>query len=305
MTIDYNRLMEEGRQSEPPEEIPGMGPREAYGRNGKGRHAAFRFGDAYRVRTWRDGEEVIYEVRRGGARPFEISLLGRRSGVDGHGTEIQSVGSPGLLMPPAEAREVLGARFLADPNFTVAINGTKVTFDDIPRSQRREMDVDVPGYGVAHLIVIDTLKADRTTRQHGIAWVVNNRMVGNAGWLGFDQERLLDGRSSEAKRFLFIVGTDHLTEVILPDWSAFDPGSEAWRATREVVHARIRELVSEITSDGRRAEGVYSRKSGSNGSQATSRWTRPLELVRGQGSRHLPIHFRGPRRAGRRNTRQS
>jgi hypothetical protein len=58
-------------------------------------------------------------------------------------------------------------------------------------------DVEGEDYGVAYLIVIDPLKADRTTRQHGIAWVVNNRLVGNPGWLGFDQERLLDGRSSE------------------------------------------------------------------------------------------------------------
>jgi len=42
MTIDYNRLAEEGRQSEPPEELAGMRPREAYGRNGKGRHAVER-----------------------------------------------------------------------------------------------------------------------------------------------------------------------------------------------------------------------------------------------------------------------
>ena len=35
-------------------------------------------------------------------------------------------------MTPEEAREVIGTRFLADPNFSVSINGTKVTFDDIP-----------------------------------------------------------------------------------------------------------------------------------------------------------------------------
>jgi hypothetical protein len=118
LTIDYNRLLEEGGQCEPPDELEGMPAREAYGRNGKGRHAAFCFGDAYRVRTWRDGKEVTFEVRRGGAQPFAITLLDARSGVDGHGTEIQSVGSyGGLLMTADEAREVLGARFLADPNF--------------------------------------------------------------------------------------------------------------------------------------------------------------------------------------------
>ncbi len=119
----------------------------------------------------------------------------------------------------------------------------------------------MPGHGLAYLIVIDTLKADRTTRQHGIAWVVNNRMVGKAGWLGFDQERLLDGRSSEAKRFLFIVRADYLADAILSDWSAFDPANEAWRATREAVHARIREVISEVTADRRRAAKASIRES--------------------------------------------
>lgn len=255
MTIDYNRLSDEGRQSAPPPELSSLRPREAYGRNGKGRHAAFRFGDAYQVRTWRDGTEVLFEVRRGDAQalPFVVALIDSRPDVEGHGTEIQSAGCPGMVMTADEAREVIGARFLADPNFTVAINGTKVTFDDIPKDQRQEIKVDVPGYGVVHLIVIDTQKADRTTRQHGIAWLVNNRLVGKAGWLGFDQARLLDGRSSEARRFLFIVDAEFLKDVVLPDWSAFDPTNEAWLATQATVHNRIREVLAGVSADRRRA----------------------------------------------------
>lgn len=252
LTIDYNRIAEEGKQSDPPQELKGARPREAYGRNGKGRHAAFRFGKSYLVRTWRDGREITFEVRRGSAQPFLITLVKSRSNVEGHGTEIASVGSDGLIMTEAEAREVIGARFLADPNFTVAINGTKVTFDDIPTRQRRDIEIDVPGHGIAYLVVIDTEIADRTTRQHGIAWVVNNRMVGSAGWLGFDQEKLLDGRSSEARRFLFIVRADFLVDAVLPDWSTFDTASEAWHSTQNAVYARIRLALNEVTADRRR-----------------------------------------------------
>lgn len=155
-------------------------------------------------------------------------------------------------MTAAEVREVIGARFLADPNFIVSINGTKVTFDDIPTRQRRDFDIQVPGYGVASLVVIDTEIADRTTRQHGIAWVVNNRMVGNTGWLSFDQERLLDGRSSEARRFLFIARADFLADAVLADWSAFDAASDAWLSTQNAVHARIRAVLNDVTADRRR-----------------------------------------------------
>jgi hypothetical protein len=65
----------------------------------------------------------------------------------------------------------------------LSANGTKVTFKDIPEAQRREVDVDISGYGVAHVIVIDTQRADKTTRQHGIAWRVNNRIIGSPGWI--------------------------------------------------------------------------------------------------------------------------
>ncbi|MCH8685869.1 ATP-binding protein [Pedomonas mirosovicensis] len=251
-TLDYNRLRDEGAESPPPPEMSDLRPRVAYGRNGKGRHAAFRFGEAYRVRTWRDGTAVTFEVRRGTAQPFTVDRIAIEAEVDGHGTEIMAISPQPMHMTPDEAREVIGTRFLADPNFTVTVNGTKVTFDDIPEAQRREIEIEVPGYGTAHLIAIDTQKADKTTRQHGIAWRVNNRIVGTPGWVGFDQERLVDGRSSEAKRFIFIVLADFLVDEVLPDWSGFWPGRDAWPATRAAVHARIREYLGAFSADRRR-----------------------------------------------------
>ncbi|RVD45737.1 ATP-binding protein, partial [Mesorhizobium sp. M7A.F.Ca.ET.027.03.2.1] len=64
-TLDYNRLADEGTKSGPPEDLSDSPPRNPYGRNGKGRHAAFKFSDPYTVRTWRDSVETVYEVRRG------------------------------------------------------------------------------------------------------------------------------------------------------------------------------------------------------------------------------------------------
>lgn len=251
-TLDYNRVREEGAASTAPPELAGMPPRTAYGRNGKGRHAAFRFGEAYRVRTWRDGASVTFEVRRGATQPFTIERITTETKVSGHGTEIFAVNPQRLLMTAETAREVVGTRFLADPNFAVTVNGTRVTFDDIPEAQRRAVEIDVPGYGTAQMIVIDTQKADKTTRQHGIAWRVNNRIVGTPGWIGFDQERLVDGRSSEAKRFIFIVRADFLADDVLPDWTGFWPDREAWVASRSAVHAKIREYLGEFSADRRR-----------------------------------------------------
>lgn len=251
-TLDYDRVRAQGKNSAPPEELTGLPPRVPYGRNGKGRHAAFRFGEGYRVRTWRDGVEVTFDVRRSATQPFLIERSGIRHGVPGHGTAISAIDPVPVGMTPETAREVIGTRFLADPNFKVTLNGTVITFDDVPKHQLSAAEIEVPGHGIAHLVIIDTQKADRTTRQHGIAWRVNNRLVGTPGWTGFDQERLLDGRSSEAKRFLFIVRADFLNDDVLPDWSGFSPSSSAWRSAQNAVHERIREYLNEVSADRRR-----------------------------------------------------
>ena len=249
-TLDYNKLTEEGAVATPPEELKAFGPRRSYGRNGKGRHAAFRFGDPYVVRTWCDGAEITYEVQRGVNVPFDLKLLGEREGVLGHGTVISAPGGDGVTMTAQQVREVIGTRFLADPNFKVIVDGTEVTFEDVPASKLRELEVEVSGYGVAQLIVIDTQKADRTTRQHGIAWWVDNRLVGRPDWTNFD----LDGRTNEAKRFQFIVRADFLAETAatLPDWSGFDNRNPAWLATRDAVFTKIREFLASFTAERRR-----------------------------------------------------
>ena len=142
-------------------------------------------------------------------QPFDVAEISSRDKVSGHGTEITAAASEGISMDADTAREIIGTRFLADPSFVVSLDGTLVTFDDIPTRNIKKVNVDVPGFGaVVQLVMIDSQKADRTTRQHGIAWRVNSRLVGNPGWVGFDHERILDGRSTEAERFQFIVSAD-------------------------------------------------------------------------------------------------
>nr|WP_172691450.1 ATP-binding protein [Agrobacterium tumefaciens]ASK44392.1 ATP-binding protein [Agrobacterium tumefaciens] len=251
-TLDYNRLIEEGNKSSPPAELSSSPPRNPYGRNGKGRHAAFKFSDPYRVRTWRDGDETTYEIRRSTTQPFDVKVVSSREGVEGHGTEISATTSDGVAMDADTAREIIGTRFLADPNFVVSLDGTLVTFDDIPTHSIQKVDVNVPGYGSVQIVMIDSQKADRTTRQHGIAWRVNTRLVGAPGWIGFDHERILDGRSTEAKRFQFIVSADLLENAIQPDWTGFISGNPVWQATRDAVHAQIRKYLSAFSADRRR-----------------------------------------------------
>lgn len=250
--LDYNRVSEDGNVVDPPEEISRLSPRKVYGRNGRGRHAAFRFSDPYTVTTWRDGVALTYEIRRGVTNPFDVALIYREDGVEGHGTTVAATGlAEGVALTVDEVKEVIGTRFLADPNFRVYVDGVLVTFDDLPSVKLREINVPVEPYGMAHLIVVDAIRADKTTRHHGIAWRVNSRLVGTPSWIAFDQERLLDGRKTEAKRFQVIVQADFLEDHVLEDWSAFRPNSDAWKATRSAVHTAVLDFLSAFGSAAR------------------------------------------------------
>jgi len=245
-TLDYDRIEEQGSRSVPPSDEPNALPRTVYGRNGKGRHAAFLFGNPYKVRTWRDGKETLFIVSRGRSadRPFNVEQLSSSAHVAGHGSEITGEDSP-LGLDAEAVREIIGSRFLTDPGFVVTVDGTPVTFEDLSDDQIVESGVEVPGLGTAKVLMIDGQKVDRTTRQHGIAWWVNNRAVGACRWRGSDLMSVIDGRTSEAKRFTFIVFADFLEQSVKPDWSDFDPAGEAWSAARPIIIAHIRSLVGE------------------------------------------------------------
>ena len=110
----------------------------------------------------------------------------------------------------------------------------------------------LPDHGTVSVVMIDAQRPDRTTLQHGIAWRVNNRLVGHCGWRGSDYEKILDGRTSEAKRYTFIVFADLLAHAVLPDWSDFgNEAHPAWQATRAAVQARIRETILEFVTAAR------------------------------------------------------
>lgn len=243
--LNYNRAEAEGLLSLPPLELKEHKRRKPYGRNGQGRLAGFAFSNPYEVVTRSGGEEVVFRVERAsGSLPFDWRELSRQP-AEGHGLEIRATHSTRVRTSAAAIREVLGTRFLTDPDFTVFVDGEAVTFDDIPAGFLRESFVEVPEVGIARVVMIDAQRADRTTRQHGIAWHVNNRLVGECGWRGSDFNRILDGRTSEAKRFTFIVTADFLADAdaVHADWTGFHQSNEVWQLTQHLVQDRIREEI--------------------------------------------------------------
>lgn len=244
-TIAYNRLSVQGATATPPLDVNGL-PRTVFGKNGKGRFASFCFADEYLVTSRKNGQAFTCRVHRTLTEPLVLEEISfQAEGAEGHGTEIIGTGSiPPLRFTEERARELIGSRFLANPAFTVSVNQNPITFSDIPELLSKD-EIDIPGLGKATILHIDTKKADRTTKQHGIAWWVQSRSVGDCKWSRSDYERILDGRTSEAKRFTFIVQADFLNQydAVTADWSGFKDDNAAWRTTHEAVQDRIRQII--------------------------------------------------------------
>lgn len=245
--MSYDRVAKTGSTTSPPPGMEGL-PRFVFGKNGKGRFASFCLSHHYLITSIKDGQKIVYKVSRTASKPLITELVEFvESGVVGHGTTITGEGGiRSTNLSVEQARELLGSRFLANPSFKVILNGSPITFSDIGKSSLSIVDVHVPAYGTVKIYHIDTLKADKTTKQHGIAWWVTNRAVGDCKWRGTDVERILDGRTEKAKRYTFIVQADFLNKegAVKEDWSGFNDTNTAWLKTRPVVQDKIREIIS-------------------------------------------------------------
>ncbi|MCW9035396.1 MAG: ATP-binding protein [Rhodospirillales bacterium] len=171
--------------------------------------------------------------------------------VKGHGCEVFGLTPMSIGLSADNVREILSTRFLTDPNFKVSVNGVWVTFEDVPSNCISEMPIEVPNHGTAKLLVIDSQETDRTTKQHGIAWRVQNRLVGECDWRWMDNEKVLDGRSVEAKRYTFIIFADFLTPAVNADWTGFKTDLALWQETDAVLQEAIFTIIKGITEKKR------------------------------------------------------
>ncbi len=244
-TIDYNRMTHQGDKVDPPAALIDARPRAVYGQNGRGRHAAFLFGDEYYVRTTQDHISNLFRVTKGVSNPIKIEHIDSKEEKFEHGTEIFTEITRDLSIDDGGARSIISQRFLLDPSFIVSVNGVKVSFSDVPSYASEEIDFEVPGLGRGKILVLDALKSDRTTKQHGIAWWVNGRLVGEPSWTVFSG-RILDGRREEAKRYSLIVIADFLKSSVLPDWSGFNAVDPAFKKSEDIVTEKIESVINDL-----------------------------------------------------------
>jgi hypothetical protein len=227
--------------------------RQVFGKNGIGRFAAFCFDSNYTVTTSKGGTLNRFRVGKGSNQPLEITHLEERD-TDEPGTTVEVRQTSGSILAAETIRTELGRRFLIDPAFSVSVNGVTIDFEDIENNGMELIQVSIPELETTVLIrVIDTKRTDRTVKQHGVAWHVIGRLVGECDWKDPEQRSLIDGRRVEAKRFTFIVEADVLngTTAVKPDWSGFDESNETFKLVNERVQSVITGWLLDVTKEKR------------------------------------------------------
>jgi len=224
--------------------------RKVFGTNGKGRHSMFCFCNEYVVDTWRDGICNSFLVRRSSAvstTPFTIEHRSSTKGA-GHGTRISGELGRNHL-PVLAIPDLIGSTFVADPTFRIWVNGEQVHLTDLEHLQDVE-ELHLPGLGDILVRCVDSKKTGRTSRQHGVAWWVNRRLVGQPSWSGFEEGPYLDARTVGAKRFTFVVEADLLEEDVEADWSGFQD-TPRFRAVSKSVRDLILQKLNHLMRDVR------------------------------------------------------
>ncbi|MGO9122892.1 MAG: ATP-binding protein [Desulfomonilaceae bacterium] len=244
MTLGYNRVKHQGELAEFPADRLDW-RRRAYGRNGVGRHGMLCFAQRYVVKTKRDGVGGEYVVATAsGEQPFYL-VTQKIFDVEGHGTRLSA--SVERNLPNADRiREVLSARFLADPGFHVLVNGSSVLLTE----HTGLIDSKIISVGdklKLEVFCIDSTKTARTMHQHGVAFWVGGRLVGEPSW-NLGDRQLLDGRTRIAKRHTIVVKSNDLFEEILPDWSSFKP-TPTFRLVQGAVADYVEEIIGKLLKD--------------------------------------------------------
>jgi len=243
LQLNYNRREVQGDEVVFPDDNK-KSQRKAYGTNGKGRHSMFCFANRYTVETWKNGMGHIFLVSRlesAGITPYVITPQ-KKFNRGGHGTIIAAELGKNHL-EPSLVRDLIGSKFVTDPGFQIYVNGELVELTKIEHLVCTK-PIHVKNVGDIIIHCVDSQKIGRTSRQHGVAWWVNKRLVGEPSWKELDEIAYLDARTREAHRYTFIIEADILSKEVEDDWSDFKDTERV-----KIVKVEVKEQVLAILRD--------------------------------------------------------
>ena len=156
--------------------------------------------------------------------------------------------------------ETISARFLFNPEFKVYINGKLISLAEHPGIIKRA-EINPIGNIKIKLTLVDSVTTSRTSRQHGVAFWLGGRLLGNPSW-SIRGLQVFDGRRSFAKRYTVIAESEDLFDYVEADWSDFKSDFGAISLIAEQISDFIKvcylELsVGEIENTKRQVFGSY------------------------------------------------
>ncbi len=262
--FNYDRITEQGGKDAKFPKNTIHGSRKVFGRNGVGRHAMFCFNDVYEVKSKKDGEFTHIKVERSrtGDKPYDVFIVESKNiEIKEHGTEIFTEINSDLkrLFEANKIIELIGSRFISDPQFNVAVNNHPVEMTDLTHiTENFTIDFEDKKIRVKRIFG----EKGKNTKQNGIAWWYNTRLVGSPNWYSAETQ-IIDGRHPIAKKLLYIVNADLIDQSnVKKDWSGFyitDEVVKIQNAVNEFVRDDLRNLLYETRKE-RRLQAYESNK---------------------------------------------
>jgi hypothetical protein len=237
-SLSYNRLKHQSKEVEFPKGKKNRN-RLPFGKNGVGRHAMFCFCNEYDIETNKEGVCTKAKVSMSkGPMPFDIEIIKVGKAKVKNGTFISGTVWKNIYLKEQSVIDLIGSKFIADPEFEIVVNSTKVLMADFNKTSVLE-EFEFKNLGKA---IIRRFEGERnkTTQQQGVAWWVRRRLVGVPSWDGING-RLIDGRNPIAKKYVYVIEVDFLKQHVKPDWSGF-------YITPEINQVRL-ELLDFINND--------------------------------------------------------
>ena len=235
LMLRYNRLVRQGKKVKFPEGVDGK--RLAFGRNGIGRHALLCFNEYYSVESVKDGIRFVVDIDSIPENPIHIRNRTTNE-VDRalHGITVSTVVHE-RLPNPEEILNVLSSRFVSDPSFVIFVNNKKVETEKLEGLLSKSKKIKVSKGISIEILFFDTTASHRKSIYQGIAFWQANRLVGEPSWT-LGGISILDGRTTNARKCIFVVKSDDLEDFVKEDWTGFRECAEM-----DLVYAKVREYV--------------------------------------------------------------
>lgn len=237
LRLRYNRLARQGKKVEFPAGVKAK--RLAFGRNGIGRHALLCFNEYYTVTSQNKGKCFRAAIDSTVDNPIHVKRFEEEDcDINLHGLSVETIVQE-RRPDPENILNILSSRFVSDPAFRIFVNGKKVETEKmeglISRSGKIKVSKDIQ----IEILFFDTTSSHRKSVYQGIAFWQANRLVGEPSW-NLGGTSVLDGRTTNARKCIFVVKSDNLEEFVKEDWTGFRECKEM-----DLVYEKVRVYVLE------------------------------------------------------------